>query len=206
MTQTGGLARCHGHNLLEQRRGHRIADLVPQPREGTRRRQRRGAPQFGPGVAPGSVLLSARPFVAYAKPPDEGHFTVDAHQLAVVALEDPERIAQAGRVEGAHLDALFPEGLPVATRRGPAPHPVVQNPYLQALFGLCHEDVAERAAGLVVAQHIVLEVNEPAGALDGVDPPREGVRTVEVQPNVVVVDARRPGGAVHGLRQNIVGA
>ena len=124
-----------------------------------------GPAELDPGVAPGGDARCgvAGPLVADAHARDGGIAAVDRHHLAVVAAQQVERVAHGRRGEGAHPRAGVAQWAPEALRRGPAPEPVVQHPHLDAVAGPVGQRVAEHAAGAVVAEDVVLQV-DPARA------------------------------------------
>jgi hypothetical protein len=82
-------------------------------------------------------------------------------------LQKPQRIPKGGPVEGAYLDAGVSERLPIAPGRGPAPHPVIQDPYLDARPRPFGQRIPKAKADRIVPEDIVLEVYEAAGKSDG---------------------------------------
>src|SRR5690606_11793240 len=108
---------------------------------------------FHAGVAPGSGAARrvAGPHLADAQAAHVGRLAVHAQRLAVIAADPAERAVQAGRIEGAHLDAALPQPLPVAARGGAqAAQPVVQHAYSRAVPCRLDERIGELAAHRVV--------------------------------------------------------
>ena len=76
-----------------------------------------------------------RPLVVDARAPDRGVVAVDRQQLRVIAREQLQGRAEAGRVDDAHVDARGAELAPEGARHiGRAP-PVVEDPHPHAGCG-----------------------------------------------------------------------
>ena len=90
------------------------------------------------------VRPRCRPTPGRYRTPGERNLSVHDHQLPVIPLEHAIGIAEGGPVEGAHLDPCAAERPPVPPRCRPAPHPIIQDPYLDSLASLFKEDIPER--------------------------------------------------------------
>ena len=115
---------------------------------------------------------AARPAVGDAEPGDEPDPAVGGEKLPVIA-PDPERCAQARRVEDPDFHAGPLEASPEAGQRPPGgAEPVVEDPDLDARRGALGERTREGPAGLVVGEDEVFEVNDPFGRPNRLEPCR----------------------------------
>ncbi len=113
----------------------------------------------------------------------------------MVTLEESERVLEARWIEGSDLDARFTEWLPIPSAGGPTSHPVVQHPDRHALPCFGRQRVAECPAYTVVPDDVVLEVDEPLGPVDGIQPGVEGPGALNLQPDGIpahLLGARGP--------------
>jgi hypothetical protein len=119
----------------------------------------------------------------------------------------PERRREPGRVEYAHIDArglqLRPEGREGPSRRA---EPVVEYPHPDARLGAVDEGGRKRAAGLVVGDDEVLEVDHVLGRADRLEPGRIVLGPVLQEPDVVAVAQLARRDALEGALQALVPA
>ena len=110
----------------------------------------------------------------------------------MIALEHAIGIAEGGAVEGAHLDTCAAEWPPVPPRRRPAPHPIIQDPYLDPLASFFQEDIPERPPHRIVPEDVVLEVDVTLGPRDRLQPGVERDGSVELEAKRVALYFRGP--------------
>ena len=117
----------------------------------------------------------------------------------MIPLEHAIRIADGGSVEGAYLDPGPTERPPIPPRCRPAPHPIIQEAYLDPLAGLLDKDIPEGPAHRIVSKDVVLEVDVSLCTRDRFQPGVEGDGSVELEGNQVARDFRRAGRPLEGL-------
>ena len=122
------------------------------------------APPFAAPVAPVDAQHVA---VGDVHSSDESHPAVDDRDLAVVAVVDLAGEKRELHVqERVHLDSLGSHPLEKGFFYPGAAHVVVENPHLDPLAGFGDEGVAQAAAGRVVAEDVVLDMDVVAGRGD----------------------------------------
>jgi hypothetical protein len=99
----------------------------------------------------------------------------------MVALKEAEWIPVGGWVKGAHFNPKLPEGTPEGSWSCPAPHPVVDDPNLHPLTRLLDKSAPKASPHPIVADDIVLEVDEVLRQCDGFEPDIEGGRSIELE-------------------------
>ena len=184
--------------------GHRRTHVFPDAFKCTGAPCRRRTSNLQTRFPPGRVLSVSGPLLPNAEPADEGNGAIDTYHLPVVPLENAEGVSEGRRVEGPHLDAGFPERSPIPTPGGPGTHPIVEDPYLDAIQSLSHQGITKDSSNPVVSNNVVLEMDVASSTVDGFDPGIEGVGAVELKANSVPVHAGSPGDSSQCPFRNLV--
>ncbi len=163
--------------------------ISPQSRSKASAAARAAGPRISTPVSRhGAPVPAPGPLLADAEAADEGHLVrPPPPACGGRAASTPEGVAegQGRRVERPHLHARFLHGLPVAPGRGPATQPVVDDQHGHALARLGDQRLAERAAHAVVADHVVLEVDEAARRRRWPRARRRRSRSLELEADLV---------------------
>src|SRR5690606_23951378 len=163
--------RMRGLRQLAER--DRLAEHRPDPRERALDRRHGAAANLDAGVAPRFRAAGrvADPVAADAEPGDERDGAVDGDHFAMVARQPAERAFEPRRVIAAHVDSGVAKPLPEAPRRlAEIAHPVVDQPYGDAVLRLRDHRVREFEADLVLADEVALEVDVMRRLRDRVEP------------------------------------
>ncbi len=149
---------------------------------------RKGQAQLGGGwtsEADGCVsprrqapLGMSRPRIANAQPTDVSDLPVDAQDLAVIALEQSQRIGESQRAKRPDLRARSLELHPQGTTGAQAAQPVEQHIDLDAGFGARSQGVSDLMADAVRPEDVVFEQDEVLRLGNVSQPRREDCRTV----------------------------
>ena len=141
--------------------GQRVAGAEPQAPERRVERRDRGPAHPHHRVAPrlAAARRVARPLVPDAQAAGHRRAAVGDEQLAVVALQDLERVQGQQRMECPHRDARLAQAAPEAVRGPDRAERVVEHAHAHLRGGALGEDLGEASAGMVVADDVVLEVD-----------------------------------------------
>src|SRR4029434_7260370 len=130
----------------------------------------------------------------------ESDGAVDLQRLAMIAREPSERTIEPRRVVAAHLHPARAQSPPESARGlCPAAQPIVEQPDLDSAARPLDQRSGELAAGLVVVDEVVLDVNVVPRRPDRGLPRRIDLLRIPEEPDVIAGDERSAGGPGEGL-------
>ncbi|OPZ96413.1 MAG: hypothetical protein BWY71_01936 [Planctomycetes bacterium ADurb.Bin412] len=111
-----------------------------------------------------------------------------------------EGTVQSRRIVTAHLDAAIPEIFPEPPRGdAKTTHPIINKPHTNAGPGFGNQGIGKPAAGIVIPDDVVLEIDMMAGRSDSVEPGGIIFRGILEQPNLISPYQGSAGGTGKGL-------
>ena len=195
------LFRRQGELILRKR----LAGARPHATERRLERRDRGSANVHHRVAPARLLGDriAGPFVADAETARHCTAAIHDEQFAVIPAERLHRAGRPERPKRAHVDAVTPQLAPEPAAGAARPKRVVQDTDAHTGARALRPRRREAAAGFVVVNDVVLEMDGALGAADHVEHGVERIAAEREMPDEIAGNRPRARRAIERPRKRV---